>query len=76
VEALIEARKKAGLTQTDLAGMISRPQSYIAKIENRERRLDVIEFIELVEAIGDDPVEIVERIRSFKIGIPPNSKRK
>jgi transcriptional regulator with XRE-family HTH domain len=46
----VEARKKAGLSQAQLAARLSRPQSFISKFERGERRLDVIEF----KAIAED----------------------
>ena len=42
---MIAARKQAGITQTQLAARLKRPQSFVAKYEGGERRLDVIEFI-------------------------------
>jgi transcriptional regulator with XRE-family HTH domain len=59
---IIAARKKAGLTQTQLAKRLSRPQSFVAKYEGGERRLDVIEFLAIAEAIGDDPVRIIKAL--------------
>ena len=56
---LIEARKAAGLTQEDLAGELGRPQSYVSKYERGERRLDVVEFFDVAEAIGIDPLEFL-----------------
>jgi transcriptional regulator with XRE-family HTH domain len=53
---LVRARKKAGLTQVQLAELLSRPQSFVSKVERGERRLDVIEFLELAERIGFDPL--------------------
>ncbi len=44
---MIQARKDAGLTQQELADKIGRPQSFIAKYEGGERRLDLIELIEI-----------------------------
>ncbi len=49
---LIEARQAAGLTQVELADKLHRPQSYISKYESGERRLDVIEFLEVADGIG------------------------
>ncbi len=63
-ELLIEARIDAGYTQQGIADRIGKPQSYIAKIEGGERRLDVIEFIEICEAIGADSANIVNSITS------------
>lgn len=55
INALREARKAAGLTQQDVADRLDKPQSYVAKIEGYERRLDVVEFLQLCRAIGVRP---------------------
>jgi transcriptional regulator with XRE-family HTH domain len=52
---LLKARKQAGLTQQDVADRLGKPQSYVAKVEGAERRIDLIEFIALSRAIGADP---------------------
>ena len=49
---LVQARANAGLSQVDLAARLGRPQSFVSKYESGERRLDVVEFIEVIEAIG------------------------
>lgn len=56
-EFLVEERKKAGLTQTAVADRLARPQSYVADIERNERRIDVIEYLALADAIGFDPLD-------------------
>ncbi len=56
---IFEARKRAGLTQKQLADVLRKNQSYISKYENGDRRLDVIEFIEVAHAIDVNPVEII-----------------
>jgi transcriptional regulator with XRE-family HTH domain len=53
---LIAARKAAGLTQQEVGRRLKRPQSYFAKYEGGERRLDVIEFIAVVRALERDPI--------------------
>ena len=58
-ELLVEARKAAGLTQQQVAEKLGRPQSFVAKYEGGERRLDVLEFIAVARAIGRDPVEML-----------------
>ena len=43
-------RQNSGLTQVALAGKLDKPQSYVSKYENGERRLDFIEVLEVCEA--------------------------
>jgi transcriptional regulator with XRE-family HTH domain len=56
---LVEARKKAGITQTQLAMKLGRPQSFVAKNEGRERRLDVAEYLMIARALGADPFKLL-----------------
>jgi hypothetical protein len=58
-ELLIAVRKTAGLTQAEVAERLGRPQSFVAKYEGGERRLDVIEFIDVVRSMGADPAKLV-----------------
>jgi transcriptional regulator with XRE-family HTH domain len=59
---MIKARKAAGLTQHALARRLKKPQSFVAKYEGGERRLDVIEFVAISRAIGADPVKILRAL--------------
>lgn len=61
---LKEERKKAGLTQAKLAKKLRRPQSYVSKYERGDRRLDVIEFLEIARAIGFDPNMILQKLNA------------
>jgi transcriptional regulator with XRE-family HTH domain len=61
-ELLIEARKSAGLTQVQVAERIDKPQSFVAKYEGGERRLDVIEFLAVAQAIGVKPGLILDAL--------------
>jgi transcriptional regulator with XRE-family HTH domain len=54
-ELMIGARKAAGLTQHQLAKRLRRPQSFVAKYEGGEKRVDVVKFIEICKAIEADP---------------------
>ena len=63
-QILIDARLRSGLTQRELAAKLKRPQSYIAKIEGGERRVDVIEFLALAEALEQSPTKLLRRIVS------------
>ncbi|WYL95104.1 MAG: helix-turn-helix transcriptional regulator [Gloeotrichia echinulata IR180] len=61
---MIAARKEAKLTQETLAKSLKKPQSFVAKYENGERRLDVIEFLLVSRVIGVDPCEIVRKLEN------------
>ena len=60
-------RKEYGLTQSQLATRLGRPQSLIAKIESGERKLDVCQFLDYVEAIGTDPVILIQELKSMPL---------
>lgn len=47
IKALREARVAGHITQDELGKALGRPQSFIAKVENGERRLDIVEFVHL-----------------------------
>ncbi|HDL6713950.1 TPA: helix-turn-helix domain-containing protein [Yersinia enterocolitica] len=49
---LIFHRKKAGVTQKMLSEALGKPQSYISKYETGERRIDVIELIDICDELG------------------------
>jgi transcriptional regulator with XRE-family HTH domain len=59
---VIEKRKKAKLRQVDVARRLGRYQSYITNIETGQRRIDVVELVELAKAIGFDPREAIKAI--------------
>jgi transcriptional regulator with XRE-family HTH domain len=58
-ELMIKARKAAGLTQHALALRLRKPQSFVAKYEGGERRLDVVEFVAIARALGADPLKLM-----------------
>lgn len=66
--ALKQARLDAGLTQTELADRLERPQSFVAKYENGERRVEVVEFVQIVRAIGCDGREILCDVVQAELG--------
>lgn len=49
-------------TIIQLAKRVKRPRSFIAKYETAERRLDVVEFLELTNAIGVDPHRLIRKL--------------
>jgi transcriptional regulator with XRE-family HTH domain len=74
IATLVAARKGADVRQQALAKKLGRPQSFIAKYEGGERRIDVIEFVAIARALGADPVKL---FGDFVTGMPtPKAKRK
>lgn len=65
ISLLIEAREKAGLTQTELAEKIGEYQSFVARLESGQRRVDVIEFLELAEVLGFDAEESLRNLQKI-----------
>ena len=62
IKLLIEARNRAGLTQQQLADRLGRPQSFVAKYEGGERRIDVVEFLGIARELDLDPARAVREI--------------
>ena len=53
---------RAGLRQSDVSQKLGRPQSFVAKVESGERRLDLIETLQLCRIVGMDPHSLVDRL--------------
>lgn len=62
IKALRDSRTNKGITQQQLAQAMNRPQSFIAKIESGERRLDVIEFAHVAQLLGIDPAPLLQSV--------------
>jgi len=58
-DLLINLRKSKNFTQAEIAQRLGRPQSFVAKYEGGERRLDVVEFIEVAHVLEADPCELL-----------------
>ena len=46
---LILTQLDAGLTQAEVAKLLSRPQSFVSKSESGERRVDFVELLHLAK---------------------------
>lgn len=63
VKMLTEARENAGMTQTELAEKLGEYQSFVARLESGQRRVDVVELIELAEVLGFDAPKAVKALQ-------------
>ena len=63
----------AGMTQKALGRKLGKPQNFVSRYEHRQRRLDVIEFITIVSALGADPMEVIATVVE---ALPKPAKRR
>ena len=61
-ELLTAARRRADLNQQEVADLLGKPQSFVAKYENGDRRLDVIEFVAIAGVLKCDPVKLLGQL--------------
>lgn len=67
--ALAEARRRAGLTQVQVAKRLSKPQSFISNYEKGHRRIDVLEMLRIASVLKAEPQQILgDVIRGLKSG--------
>lgn len=59
---LRKMRVEAGLSQTKLAELIDREQTVVSRIENDNRRLDILEIREICLALGITFEEFARRL--------------
>jgi transcriptional regulator with XRE-family HTH domain len=62
VELLIAERKRAGIRQAELARRVGKTQTFVARIEAGQRRIDAIELLSLCRIIGVDPIRVVRKV--------------
>jgi transcriptional regulator with XRE-family HTH domain len=69
IEAIKAARVSAGITQRELARKLGKPPSFPNKIENLERRLDIVEFVAIARALEIAPGALLAKILAV---LPPD----
>lgn len=62
-ECLAALRKGRGVTQSALAESLGKPQSFVSSYEQGQRRLDLLEFLHIVEALRGDAVLTFAEVR-------------
>jgi transcriptional regulator with XRE-family HTH domain len=63
IELLVAKREAAGLTQSELAQQLGEYQSFVARLESGQRRVDVIEFLQISEILKIDPTRAIRSIQ-------------
>ena len=60
-QMLGDLRRERGLLQQDVADRLNRPQAFVSKYESGVRRLDMVEFLDVVAALGADPSQLLKQ---------------
>lgn len=69
-------RKRLGVSQITLAERLGNTQTSVSKCERGERRVDVVELIEIAEALGVPPLELIEEfLQRRSAGKSPKTKK-
>lgn len=63
IKAISNARKECGVSQRELARRLGKHPSFVNKTEQLERRLDILEFIAIAEALELDPMKLLATVR-------------
>ena len=64
-----------GVDPEALALRLKKPQSFVAKYEGGERRLDVVEFVAISRALGADPLRLLGNFVAGGLGKPARAKK-
>ena len=59
---IVSKRESVGMTQAQLAEKLGEYQSFVARLESGQRRIDVIEFLDLASTLGFDPAKAIRLI--------------
>ncbi len=65
ITSLKDARIELSISQRELARRLGKPPSFVNKIEQLERRLDILEFISIAEAMGLKSEDLLVRLRGL-----------
>lgn len=71
IEAVVSMREEAGLTQRQLAERIGREQSFVGRIETRQRRIDLVEFVWICRCCGFDGEQELAKVTKKVLGLIP-----
>jgi len=71
---LVAVRQNAGIRQGALAKKLGKPQSFVAKYEGGERRIDLVEFVTIAEALEADPLKLFREFLAEKPAKPKQTR--
>ena len=62
IEKLVARRKELGVSQVELAARLGKTQQFVSYVERCERRLDILEFYAIAQALGDEPKKLFGQV--------------
>ena len=62
VDLIVAKREAVGMTQSQLAEKLGEYQSFVARLESGQRRIDVIEFIEIARVLNFDTAKALKKV--------------
>ena len=65
-KCLAQARTNAKITQVELARRLGKAQSFVSSYEAGQRRIDLLEFLLIAEALKTDPKQLFARVISAR----------
>jgi len=71
LEQLVKARKKAGLSQRELSEKLNMPSSFVGKYELGERRLDIIEVLQIAMVLNINTGRLIYEIEKVMNKLTP-----
>lgn len=72
---LREAREERGVSQVELATRLGNTQTFVSKCERGERRIDLVEFVEFAEALGQSAPEMLAEYLARRARRAPAGKK-
>jgi transcriptional regulator with XRE-family HTH domain len=63
IDFLVARRDALNMSQAQLASRLGEYQSFVARLESGDRRIDVVEFMKLGEILGFDPAKVIASLK-------------
>jgi len=61
---VILLRNRAGLSQRELSRILGMPHTHIARVEAGTRTLDLVEFLDILDKVGAEPLQAIAELLS------------
>lgn len=73
---LREVREELGITQMDLSATLGQSQTFVSNLERGNRRIDIVELLDLCDALGIDLVEFLAEFQASVRALRGERKRR